>query len=253
MKKIGIFGIIICLLLATYSLLENRQQTVVGTADTGEFLAQAFAATQADVEGYSVHNWSMLDKEFRSTEQLKALAQKLTKTFEILNAKESLDNGGDQNSYTLRGTRADGGTAQIVLTSMKFQDRAPQTVLVLRVEREAQDLDGFKQAIQGVRETVTEANAIPQISTCIKGLRGDKMSDSASNTLIQNVFQHVKAKEIEGVRSELVTSLSGYSPLTKDYIVTNGNKMNLQVAVHYDAHLDKTRVLVGSPIVTIEY
>ncbi|PWK16250.1 YwmB family TATA-box binding protein [Tumebacillus permanentifrigoris] len=253
MKRIGIYGIILCLLLATYSIVQARQQTVAGTADTGEFLAQAFAATKADVEGYSVHNWSVIDKEFRSQEQLKALGQKLNKTFAIQAPKETLDGGGDQNSYTLRGTRADGGTAQIVLTSMKFQDRSPQTALVLTVDRDAQDLGGFQAAIQEVRETVSAANAIPQISTCIKGLLADKMSDGASSTLIRDVFQDVKAKEIEGVRSELVTSLSGYSPLTKDYIVTNGNRMNLQVAVHYDAHLDRTRVLVGSPIVTIEY
>ncbi|MBL0385457.1 YwmB family TATA-box binding protein [Tumebacillus sp. ITR2] len=253
MKKIGIVGVILCLLIATYSVIQTRQQTVASQADTGDFLAQAFAATKADVEGYTVHNWSLVDKEFHTPDQLKALGQKLNKTFAMQNAKESQDSAGDQNAYTLRGTTAVGGTAQIVLTSMKFQDKAPQTVLVLRVEREATDLGGFKEAIQGVRETVSEANAIPQISTCIKGLRADKMSDGSSNSLIQNVFQTVKAKEIEGVRSELVTSLSGYSPLTKDYIVTNGNKMNLQVAVHYDAHLDKTRVLVGSPIVTIEY
>lgn len=253
MKKIGIFGIILCLLIGAYSMMQTRQQAVAGTADTGAFLAQAFAATKADVEGYSVHNWSVIDKEYRTPEQLKALGQKLNKSFAAQAPKETLEGSGDQNSYTLRGTRSDGAEAQIVLTSMKFQDRAPQTVLVLRVEREAQDLGGFQDAIHSVRETVNQANAIPQISTCIKGLRADKMSDGASNTLIRDVFQNVKAKEIEGVRSELVTSLSGYSPLTKDYIVTNGNKMNLQVAVHYDAHLDKTRVVVGSPIVTIEY
>ncbi|KEO83324.1 YwmB family TATA-box binding protein [Tumebacillus flagellatus] len=253
MKKIGIVGIILCLLIGTYSVIQTRQQTVTGTADTGEFLTRAFAATKADVEGYTVHNWSLVDKQFHTPDQLKTLGQKLNKTFAMQNAKESQDSAGDQNAYTLRGTTAAGGAAQIVLTSMKFQDKAPQTVLVLRVERDADDLGGFKEAIQAVRETVSDANAIPQISTCIKGLRADKMSDDSSNSLIQTVFQSVKAKEIEGVRSELVTSLSGYSPLGKDYIVTNGNKMNLQVAVHYDAHLDKTRVLVGSPIVTIEY
>lgn len=79
------------------------------------------------------------------------------------------------------------------------------------------------------------------------------MKNGESNALVREVFSTVKAKEIEGVRSDLVTSVSGYSPLSKDYIVTNGNKMNLQVAVHDDAHHGKTRVLVGSPIVTIEY
>jgi hypothetical protein len=181
------------------------------------------------------------------------LGQNLNKAFGIQNAKETIEQRGDQTSYTLRGEWQNGAAAQIVMTSMKFQSHAPQTVLVLRVERETKDLDDYSQSIKRVAETAKLANSIPQISTCIKGLRADKMEDVALNEMVKNVFAKVKAKEIEGVRSELVTSVSGYSPLTKDYIVTNGKKMNLQVAAHYDGHLGKTRVLVGSPIVTIEY
>ncbi|HEU4964754.1 MAG TPA: YwmB family TATA-box binding protein [Bacilli bacterium] len=252
MKKIGLIGILICFAIGMFGYL-SAQQAVTATSNTGEFLAKAFSATKANVEGYSVHNWSVINQDYKSLEELKALGQELNETFGIEQAQETADHEGDQNSYALRGTWKNGSDVQLVLSSLKFHDQAPQTVLVLRVEQVAQDLNDFNASINRVRATATQAGTVPQISTCIKGLLADKMEDGETNALISDVLAKVSAKEIEGVRSDLVSSVSGYSPQTKDYIVTNGNKMNLQVAVHYDEQKGKTRVLVGSPIVTIEY
>jgi hypothetical protein len=252
MKKIGLIGIIFCLILVGFSFYASRQ-TLAEVTDTGEFLTKAFNVTEAEVEGYSIHNWSVLDKEYRTPEELKALALKLKGPLGLQQAKEAQEAQGDKNSYVLRGQWKDGSDVSLTLNSMKFQEQAPQTVLAIRIEREASDLQTYASAIRLVREAVRGINAVPQISTCIKGLLPDKMKDGETNDLVETVFHKVKAKEIEGVRSGLVTSVSGFSPLTKDYIVTNGNRMNLQVAVHYDAQQGKTRVIVGSPIVTIEY
>jgi len=252
MRTIGIMGIIFCLIIGTYSFM-STSQTTAEAADTGQFLIRAMTATGAEIEGYVIHNWSVIDKEYRTLEELRTLGRKLNKTLGIQESEESADHAGDTASYSLRGAWKNGAQTQIVLKSMKFQDHAPQTALVIRVERDTNDLSDFSPSIQKVRETASAASTVPQISTCIKGFLADKMKNGESNALVREVFSTVKAKEIEGVRSDLVTSVSGYSPLSKDYIVTNGNKMNLQVAVHDDAHHGKTRVLVGSPIVTIEY
>jgi len=251
MKKIGIIGFLLCLLLGGWSFLLHSE--TASSADMGSFLTEAYTATGASVEGYTVHNWSVLDQQYRTPDQLKQLGHTLNKSFGIAGAEETATSDGDTVSYALRGTWANGAQVQIVLKSMKFTEHAPQTALVLRVEKDGQELGDFTHAIEKVRDTALGANAVPQISTCIKGFLADKMEGGESNALVEKTFSAVNAKEIEGVRSDLVTSVSGYSPYSKDYIVTNGNKMNLQVAVHYDAHQGKTRVLVGSPIVTIEY
>lgn len=252
MKKIGLLGIIACLVIVGFGFMSYKQ-TLAETSDTGEFLMKAFATTDATVEGYTINNWSVLDKEFRTADQLKGMAEQLNHTLSIEHATGTPDTQGDQVSYTLRGTFQDGANVQLVLKTMKFQEHAPQTVLSISLDHETQDLSKYPQEINLVRQTAAAAKSVPQISTCIKGLLADKMKNGDSNALVNNVFRKVNAKEIEGVRSDLVTSVSGYSPQTKDYIFTNGSKMNIQVAVHYDAYQGKTRVLVGSPIVTIEY
>jgi hypothetical protein len=252
MKKIGLLGIIACLVIAAFGFMSYKQ-TLATVSDTGAFLMKAFGSTNAEVEGYTINNWSVIDAEFRTPDQLKRMAETVNATLQIENAKGSPDTQGDQNAYTLRGTFKDGADVQLVLKSMKFQEHAPQTVLVVSLDHATKDLSEYAKEITIVRNTAKAAKSAPQISTCIKGLLADKMKSGDSNALVKDVFRTVNAKEIEGVRSDLVTSVSGYSPLTKDYIFTNGTKMNIQVAVHYDAYQGKTRVLVGSPIVTIEY
>ncbi|WP_368503090.1 YwmB family TATA-box binding protein [Alkalihalophilus sp. As8PL] len=62
------------------------------------------------------------------------------------------------------------------------------------------------------------------------------------------------AKEIESLNEETFVSVSAYNDVWTDAIVTNGNKMNLQVALRSgDTMGTGTTVTIGTPIITTEY
>jgi hypothetical protein len=62
------------------------------------------------------------------------------------------------------------------------------------------------------------------------------------------------AKEIESLNEETFVSVSAYNDVWTDAIVTNGNKMNLQVALRSgDTMGSGTTVTIGTPIITTEY
>ncbi|MGZ4030533.1 MAG: hypothetical protein ACXVDJ_00005, partial [Tumebacillaceae bacterium] len=146
MKKIGLLGIIACLVIAAFGFMSYKQ-TLATVSDTGAFLMKAFGSTNAEVEGYTINNWSVIDAEFRTPDQLKAMAEKFNATLQIENAKGSPDTQGDQNAYTLRGTFKDGTDVQLVLKSMKFQEHAPQTVLVVSLDHATKDLSEYAKEI----------------------------------------------------------------------------------------------------------
>ncbi|WP_366164056.1 YwmB family TATA-box binding protein [Bacillus infantis] len=90
------------------------------------------------------------------------------------------------------------------------------------------------------------------IFSCIKGEFGDKMK----KTLPDNVNELMKAfdaKEIESLKESSFISASAYSPMFAGSIESNNDEMNLQIGLRTQGLGGKTTLVVGTPIITIEY
>jgi hypothetical protein len=49
------------------------------------------------------------------------------------------------------------------------------------------------------------------------------------------------------------TSVAGYATRVLHSVLAGGQPVNLQVALHENSYRNCTKVLVGSPIITVEY
>jgi len=92
----------------------------------------------------------------------------------------------------------------------------------------------------------------PTIFSCMKGEVGDKM-DKALPEKASHLLSVFKAKEIEALKEDTFMSVSAYSPLFSDSIENEKNSMNLQIGIRSEGLGAKTTVVIGTPIITIEY
>lgn len=91
-----------------------------------------------------------------------------------------------------------------------------------------------------------------RIFTCIKGLISDKM-DGSLYMKANNLLEDFSASPVEKIKEETFISLSAYTEQWKPSIQTQGNPMNLQVALRKNGETGATRVTIGTPIITSEY
>ncbi|WP_078556105.1 YwmB family TATA-box binding protein [Bacillus alkalicellulosilyticus] len=93
----------------------------------------------------------------------------------------------------------------------------------------------------------------PDVFTTVTG----KTSLISSETLNQSATKLIKdlqASPVEEIKEETFLSISAYNHNWADHLETNGNKMNVQLALRYGAGLgSETTVTIGTPIITIEY
>lgn len=85
----------------------------------------------------------------------------------------------------------------------------------------------------------------PAVFSCMKGSVNDKIDTALGNLL--DVFN---AKEIEALKEDNFMSVSANSPILSDTIENN---MNLQIGIRSEGLGAKTTIVVGTPIITIEY
>lgn len=89
----------------------------------------------------------------------------------------------------------------------------------------------------------------PTIFSSMKGTISDKM-DKAVPTIASEVMKSFEAKEIEALKEDMFMSVSANSPMFSDSIAED---MNLQIGIRSEGLGAKTTIVVGTPIITIEY
>jgi hypothetical protein len=218
-----------------------------------KYVKRSFQATQAEVLGYFIHNRSELDRHFASTRELQQIADNLKQDFAIQKAKQVCRTTSNQNVLELAGTWRTATQILIILASFRESNGSGSTVLIVNLHSQEGQLDHLEHDANQVERIVTNLKFTPQISACIEGFTNARMVGVQADRLISQALSAVSAHPIEGVRSDLLTSISGYSSEIPGYIMSNGKQMNLQVAVHYDAYHHRTNVLVGTPIITETY
>lgn len=88
--------------------------------------------------------------------------------------------------------------------------------------------------------------------SCIEGEFSDKIK-SALPVYKTKLLKAFQAKEVEGVEEESFLSTSAVSPLF-DKSLSNDHEMNMQLGLRKTDRLGaKTTLVVGTPIITIEY
>ncbi|MBP3039910.1 YwmB family TATA-box binding protein [Bacillaceae bacterium Marseille-Q3522] len=88
--------------------------------------------------------------------------------------------------------------------------------------------------------------------SCIKGEVSDKMEKELPD-YTKDLLAAFQAKEVEALKEESFLSTSAYSQEFSNSIVNNNREMNLQIGIRTHGLGGKTTVVVGTPIITIEY
>jgi hypothetical protein len=92
----------------------------------------------------------------------------------------------------------------------------------------------------------------PTIFSCMKGTVGDKMNEALPKTA-KHLLSVFNATEIEALKEETFMSVSAKSPLFTGSIENQRDNMNLQIGIRSEGLGAKTTIVVGTPIITIEY
>lgn len=90
--------------------------------------------------------------------------------------------------------------------------------------------------------------AKPTFFSCMKGEVSDRI-----DTALPELMSVFHANEIESLKEKSFMSISAFSPLFSDSIKSEKNNMNLQIGIRSEGLGARTTVVVGTPIITIEY
>lgn len=141
-------------------------------------------------------------------------------------------------------------TLQLITTHTKT---SPSSYLLYEVTGYGWKDDAATEIINHFHSNLTSISQEDfEIFSCMIGDFSDKIEDGLQNTT-NILLESFSAQVVEEIQEDTFVSISAYTEAWNNVLPTHQGKMNLQIGLRTQGMGDKTTVIVGTPIITVEY
>ena len=252
--KLLIFFTIVVFLGALFVYLWNLDDTTTPTSATNKDpLVTAFEESGAKFQELTAQSWGKVGSGGHNLDELKALYQKIIQAMGK-GAEVSITESTDQN-YTgiaAAGKTPEGYDINITLQSISDSYEDDETYLIIDLHENIDCAEAGK--IRKAADSYFAAvDATGETSVLISGYFEQILNLKAKESLVEAVFKKVGGEELESVDTETYLSKSGYCPGLPRSITSNGQKINLQIALFDNEVQNQTGIFIGTPLIFSEY
>ncbi|MDA8234921.1 MAG: YwmB family TATA-box binding protein [Clostridia bacterium] len=256
MKKAIIFLILTGLII--FGWQGPLKYTMGDNEERQEPLQGALQVTGAEFNDLTFSGWVQINHRFSSDEELKNYANQLSVKLGANNQSMEQISQGESNfrGIILRGFINPSTYLEIHSQTMQEsnnkEDKAETYVTAMLISKDNQyDIDQGKSKMEAGFRLLSSQPA--QIATILSGTLPGQKSLTENKAVAEKVFKFLGTKPFEGISTERLVSLTGYTPEIEEKLVMGEKQLNINVAVRYNNLDKKTYVIIGSPIIATEY
>lgn len=217
-----------------------------------DVLVESFENCKAEVIESTINSWGRLNNRFMDIHDIQLqmntfIGRMGFKQEDLQITTETDEQLNKETVYVSDGNK----TYCIAIESINKGLTGESYIIIdVTIDKSYFELEEEKEKLDTVfRETL----GVLRYSRCIIGTYNGKLEEEEMGKKTRIALNAVKAKKIEGIATEEMSSISAFSSQLDDYVLSNDKKVNLQVALRYSSYDDKTYIWIGTPLIPIEY
>lgn len=252
MKNKKMIALYIIFILAVAVLLSSRLGNLKRQTAIEDSLIKSMQSAKAQVLESTISAWTKISNQFMTEEQIDSEmmtileAVKPDKTTVNID-KESSEGHNRQTLHASSGSKYYNISVESIETEKGGETYA---IIDVSIDGNCTELTAEREKLEGY---LTSRSKNPEISSCIIGVYEGKLTENEMHTKISDALNAVSAKQVEGLATEEVNSISAFSGNINNFILSNNKKVNMQVAMRYSSYDNKTYIWIGSPLIHVEY
>lgn len=151
----------------------------------------------------------------------------------------------------LKGTAAGGMLVNVAMLLDTGGNQTADNRFSIRIGCDVPaELGATRETLSGI---CREYRLEPKASTCYTGSWDGRLDTGRLNELCRRMFEETEAIKVEGMRDHNLISVSAYSPMIGESIRVKGKRINMGLAIRYNAYEDKTYLWLATPVIMTEY
>jgi hypothetical protein len=246
------YGLIIT--ICVFFITGFLQQFASGSIQE-EPLFDALNSAGGKVQEISINAWGKLPDGNFTAEQLTVMAASAMGQLGIKEDQYTITKSEDARHLSVRAEAVQDGLHAVALvqTIKVSKGKEAEGYVVVNVELNNSDNKKLANWQQELKNIIKEFGCLPHINTCLTGWLDGKLLKEEWGTRLENAFQAAKATTVDKIQYTDFASYTGYSPAIADYVQYGNKKVNVNIAMRYSPHDNRTYIIVGSPVITREY
>ena len=250
MKKSVILGFLIITgiaVLLVYAVgLDFNHESVEAT------LISSFKLSAAKVISTEIYFTGVVSGNKKAVNEQKAFVEKFAKQIGVLKNEGYLCRQINNNS--IQKIEISGVTKENIAIDINLQleDVSKENVMTVSITQYG-TVEGLLEIKKEVSGVLKKYKVHPKVNSCITGSIAGKYENFQINELCDKILKGAEAEKIFTTRDRNLISVSAYSHILGSTLYVSGKKMNLNLAVRYNALEDKTYIWLATPVITKEY
>ncbi|SMB88229.1 TATA-box binding [Desulfonispora thiosulfatigenes DSM 11270] len=240
----AVIAIIITLIIPTYESSKVN-------SDYYDLAMQGFLKSDADLQVLNIQTWTKIRTGALTENELLDIHEEIISSLG-LSSNPEIDNinPGFLNIFQKEKISED-IYVESSLQSLSNGEGESGTYLGILIF--TKDFSTGRAYYDRIDTALSKLNIKSEIGITATGTYDGNLESSQSEKRIKEIFTAINAKSQEGINSEGLLSVSGYSEGCPDYLSVNGKKININIAMRYHSIDNQTYIHVGAPLIYEEY
>ena len=245
-------ALIVIVFLISIAVVANGSLNFGEKVSVEDSLIKSIEGTDAKLMESTISFWSKISNSFMTEKQLE---DEMKVILTIINPEKSTMNiekehNEEVNKLTLYASQGN-KFYNVAVESIKTNKGGETYVVIdVSIDNSAAELVTERQTLE---RYFTAKNVSPKVSSCVIGVYDGMLTESEMRAKIADAMNSVNAKEVEGLISEDLNSISAFSGNINSFVLSNNKKVNMQIAMRYSSYDGKTYIWIGSPLIHVEY
>ncbi|PKM51555.1 MAG: hypothetical protein CVV02_06365 [Firmicutes bacterium HGW-Firmicutes-7] len=248
-RKILIVVILLTSLIITDKIIKDN------TTYGGKDLVEAFGNTQFRIENTELNIWGEYIPKYMVKEEMCKVVEEVALKLGIENYHEDYVDVKDKKVYTIEKSSKDAHTKIQLVEIVEgtedgtFKARNYLTVNI-KLYNKYKSVGYFEKKLGKLYD---EMDIVATKGLIITASQHGEISQAVAEEVMESMVYALKGEIKSIVEQEQLKSAYAYSKYMEDYVVTNGEKINMDLAITYNEIEEKTYFYVATPVITFEY
>jgi hypothetical protein len=250
MKKV-IVGIFLVLMINIVFI--SKAQNVPVTLS--EPLSAAMQATGAEVDSFYIYAWEKLPKEFENVAIFMKIEKDMLKELGFTEDQYTIEVIEDTEKIDVKAkVEIENKKMSIAICNIVEQDPSKNTTfLSVNYMEKSSEEDKVIQTKAKLKNIMKKFHSSPTISTCLKGYLDGKLRNDEWSLRLQDAFDSIGATPLKKTDAKTYFSYVGFAPVIEECVIAGKDIVNLNMVMRYNEYDGRTYVIIGSPVISIEY
>lgn len=244
--------IFIVFLLAIVILTNNSFEIGKNKVSVEDSLIKSIESTKAQVLESTISVWAKINNSFMTEQQVEAEMKAVLAAIKPEKATINIVKKYDEEMHKQTLYASVGNKYYNVAVESTKTAKGGETYVIIDVSIDNSTTELLAER-QRLESYFAAKNVKPKISSCVIGVYDGKLTENEMRAKIADAMSSVKAKEVEGLASEGLNSISAFSGNINSFVLSNNKKVNMQIAMRYSSYDGKTYIWIGSPLINVEY